>query len=99
MLLATRNGKAIRFRATDVREFQSRTSAGVRGAKLLGDDEVISLSILHGTPWDQDTETREAYLTSAPVEGGRSRGPTLDRLRDEMIRRTFRDGARRRSSS
>jgi len=32
VLLATRNGKAIRFCATDVREFQSRTSAGVRGA-------------------------------------------------------------------
>ena len=31
VLLATRNGKAIRFAATDVREFQSRTSTGVRG--------------------------------------------------------------------
>ena len=70
VLLATRNGKAIRFRATDVREFQSRTSAGVRGARLLGDDEVISLSILHGTPWDQDTETREAYLRAAPWKIG-----------------------------
>ena len=77
VLLATRNGKAIRFRATDVREFQSRTSAGVRGARLLGDDEVISLSILHGTPWDQDTETREAYLRAAPWKEG-DRAPTLD---------------------
>ena len=31
VLLATRHGKAIRFKATDVREFQSRTSMGVRG--------------------------------------------------------------------
>ena len=35
VLLATRNGKAIRFTATDVREFQSRTSTGVRGVRLL----------------------------------------------------------------
>ena len=34
VLLATRNGKAIRFKATDVREFQSRTSTGVRGVRL-----------------------------------------------------------------
>ncbi len=77
VFLATRNGKAIRFRATDVREFQSRTSAGVRGARLLGDDEVISLSILKGTPWDQDTETREKYLKAAPWKEG-DREATLD---------------------
>ncbi|MFW2830144.1 DNA gyrase subunit A [Sphingomonas sp. ID0503] len=77
VLLATRNGKAIRFRATDVREFQSRTSAGVRGAKLLGDDAVISLSILKSTEWDQDTEAREAYLRAAPWKEG-EREPTLD---------------------
>jgi DNA gyrase subunit A len=48
VLLATRNGKAIRFSATDVREFQSRQSTGVRGISLGKDDEVISLSILGG---------------------------------------------------
>ena len=34
VLLATRNGKAIRFKSTDVREFQSRASMGVRGVRL-----------------------------------------------------------------
>ena len=34
VLLATRNGKAIRFMSTDVREFQSRNSMGVRGIRL-----------------------------------------------------------------
>ncbi len=77
VLLATRNGKAIRFAATDVREFQSRTASGVRGAKLLGDDEVISLSILKSTPWDQDTETREKYLKAAPWKES-DREATLD---------------------
>jgi DNA gyrase subunit A len=42
VLLATRAGKAIRFAGDEVREFQSRTSTGVRGMTLKGDDEVIS---------------------------------------------------------
>ena len=64
VLLATRNGKAIRFRSTDVREFQSRTSTGVRGVRLLGNDEVISMSILHRVGTTQ--EEREAYLRCPP---------------------------------
>src|SRR5213075_522364 len=67
VLLATRNGKAIRFRATDVREFRSRTSTGVRGVRLLGDDQVISMSILHRVGTEQ--EEREAYLRFAPWKG------------------------------
>jgi len=62
VLLATRNGKAIRFKSTDVREFQSRNSTGVRGVRLVGGDQVISMSILRrvGTT----PEEREAYLRS-----------------------------------
>ena len=64
VLLATRNGKAIRFRSTDVREFQSRTSTGVRGVRLLPGDQVISMSILHRVGTTQ--EEREAYLRCPP---------------------------------
>ena len=64
VLLATRNGKAIRFKSTDVREFQSRTSTGVRGMRLLGGDEVISMSILRRAGTTQ--EEREAYLRCPP---------------------------------
>src|SRR6202011_3030642 len=46
VLLATRNGKAIRFPVDDVRVFAGRSSVGVRGIRLLGDDRVISMSIL-----------------------------------------------------
>jgi DNA gyrase subunit A len=67
-LLATRNGKAIRFMATDVREFQSRTSTGVRGVRLLTGDEVISMSILHRGAM-RSQEEREAYLRFAPWKG------------------------------
>ncbi len=67
VLLATRNGKAIRFMATDVREFQSRTSTGVRGIRLAAGDEVISMSILHRVGTSQ--EEREGYLRFAPWKG------------------------------
>ncbi len=60
VLLASKNGKAIRFRSTDVREFQSRSSMGVRGVRLLGDDRVISMSILRRAGTVQ--AEREAYL-------------------------------------
>ena len=62
VLLATRNGKAIRFESTVVREFQSRASMGVRGVRLIGDDEVISMSILRRG--GNSPEDREAYLKS-----------------------------------
>jgi DNA gyrase subunit A len=68
VLLATRNGRAIRFASTDVREFQSRDSTGVRGARLTGDDAVISLSVLRG--FDATPQEREEYLKAAPWKEG-----------------------------
>ena len=64
VLLATRQGKAIRFQADDVREFQSRNSTGVRGMRLADGDAVISLSVLHRS--GADGEQREEYLRYAP---------------------------------
>jgi DNA gyrase subunit A len=46
VLLTTAEGQAIRFPVTDVRVFKGRESAGVRGIKLDGKDEVISMAIL-----------------------------------------------------
>ena len=47
VLLATRDGKAIRFTIdTAVRAFTGRDSTGVRGIKLLGNDSVVSMSII-----------------------------------------------------
>jgi DNA gyrase subunit A len=73
-LLATKHGKAIRFAATEVREFQSRTAAGVRGIRLQKDDEVISLSILKS--FDAPFDEREAYLKAAPWKENEN-APTL----------------------
>ena len=70
VLLATRQGKAIRFAADEVREFQSRNSTGVRGMALRGDDAVISLSILHRVGATPDE--RETYLRFAPWKSERA---------------------------
>jgi DNA gyrase subunit A len=75
ILLASRNGKAIRFSAQDARETKSRTGIGVRGMTLKGNDEVMSLSILGkvGT----STEEREDYLRFAPWKADREGEPTM----------------------
>ena len=85
-LLATRQGKAIRFAADDVREFQSRNSTGVRGIALKQGDEVISLSVLHRV--DATSEQREQYLRFAPWKGEKEGQPELDQsMYDDMIAR------------
>ncbi|MDE2030486.1 MAG: DNA gyrase subunit A, partial [Alphaproteobacteria bacterium] len=63
VLLATRQGKAIRFAVTDVRVFSGRTSVGVRGVKLGKKDEVMSMSILKHVQATADE--RAAYLKQA----------------------------------
>src|SRR5262249_7083381 len=63
VLLATRNGKSIRFPVGDVRVFSGRSSVGVRGIRLLGDALVISMSILRHQEIAPDI--RNAYLSLA----------------------------------
>jgi DNA gyrase subunit A len=63
VLLTTREGQCIRFPVTDVRVFQGRTSMGVRGIALGGEDRVISLSILKH--FEASGEERAAYLKRA----------------------------------
>ncbi|HXP30917.1 MAG TPA: DNA gyrase subunit A [Stellaceae bacterium] len=63
VLLATRNGKCIRFPAEDVRVFTGRSSVGVRGIRLGEGDAVISMSILRHE--DVPAEQRYAYLRLA----------------------------------
>lgn len=89
VLLASRNGKAIRFAADDIREFQSRASTGVRAMKLAAGDEVISLSILGrvGTT----PEEREEYIRFAPWKPEKEGEPTLsaDRIAELAEREQF----------
>ena len=60
VMLVTNAGRAIRFPATDVRIFNSRSSTGVRGIRLSGDDRVVSMSIIRH--FEADPAERAAYL-------------------------------------
>ncbi|MBT2133678.1 DNA gyrase subunit A [Croceibacterium sp. LX-88] len=76
VLLASRDGKAIRFAADDIREFQSRTSTGVRGMSLKANDEVVSLSILHRVGV-KDQDERDDYLRFAPWKAEKEGEPNI----------------------
>ncbi|MEO0486685.1 MAG: DNA gyrase subunit A [Pseudomonadota bacterium] len=60
VMLVTDAGRAIRFRATDVRVFNSRASVGVRGINLKGSDKVVSMSIIRR--FEAEPDERAAYL-------------------------------------
>ncbi len=74
-LLATHQGKAIRFAVDDVRVFTGRTSMGVRGVRLAKDDEVISMSILRHV--EATAEERVAYLRQSNA-ARRAAGETVE---------------------
>jgi DNA gyrase subunit A len=63
--LATRKGRCIRFELSDdtVRVFAGRDSSGVRGIRLVGGDDVISLSVLKHV--EATNDERVAYLKYA----------------------------------
>ncbi|MCH8049173.1 DNA gyrase subunit A [Patescibacteria group bacterium] len=63
IILATKNGMAIRFSEDDVRPM-GRVAAGVRGIKLKGDDEVIGMSVI------KPTEIKDSRLFMVISENG-----------------------------
>ena len=60
VMLVTDSGRAIRFRTTDVRVFQGRSSTGVRGIRLAGDDHVVSMAVI--PHFEAEASERAAYL-------------------------------------
>ena len=60
VMLVTKSGRAIRFPTTELRVFNSRSSVGVRGVKLSGNDEVVSMSIIRH--FNATADERAAYL-------------------------------------
>ena len=78
LLMATRDGKAIRFAVNAVRVFRGRDSTGVRGVKLLGRDSVVSMSII--------TDETSEFVLSVTENGYGKRTPVSD------YRRTGRGG-------
>ncbi|HEU4650069.1 MAG TPA: DNA gyrase C-terminal beta-propeller domain-containing protein, partial [Croceibacterium sp.] len=67
VLLATRQGRAMRFPIATVRVFQSRASTGVRGIALAEGDEVISMSLFDSGK-GITTEEREGYLRQSRAQ-------------------------------
>ena len=70
LLLATRRGKAIRFAVEAVRVFRGRDSTGVRGIRLLGDDRVVSMSII--------TDAEREFVLSVTENGYGKRTAVAD---------------------
>lgn len=60
VLLTTAAGRCIRFSVDEVRVFASRDSTGVRGVRLAGEDQVISMAVLRSV--DATPAERAAYL-------------------------------------
>ena len=63
VMLTTALGRAIRFKADDVRVFKGRDSTGVRGVRLQKGDEVISMAVLGRV--DATPDERAAYVKHA----------------------------------
>jgi DNA gyrase subunit A len=78
VLLTTAEGQAIRFPVTDVRVFKGRESAGVRGIKLEGRDEVISMAILSHI--EASAAERADYVRQANIvrKGGTDYEPDIE---------------------
>ena len=87
VFVATRGGKCIRFPVTDLRVFSSRTSTGVRGIRLAGGDEVISMSGLRHI--EVEVPVRDEYLKSVNAKrrlaGGDYTGRAEDKAHDEEL--------------
>lgn len=60
VMLASKMGKCVRFPVSELRVFNSRSSTGVRAMKLVGDDEVISMTVLNNGSLTH--EEREEYV-------------------------------------
>ncbi len=75
IFLATRNGKSIRFKETDVRAM-GRTAAGVKGINLAGDDEMVAMVIISDEDGTLLTVTEKGYgkRTAIPDYRVQSRG-------------------------
>ena len=72
VLLTNAAGRCIRFAASDVRVFSSRNSTGVRGVKLDGDDETISMTILNHldvTPAEARSYLKQANMARRAASG------------------------------
>jgi len=77
IMLTTALGKSIRFKVTDIRRFVGRTSSGVRGIKLAGEDEVISMAELSEERLGE-LQAREQFILTLADDGMGKRSSSYD---------------------
>ncbi len=73
IILAKSHGTSIRFHEADVRPM-GRPATGVRGVSLEGDDEVVSLAIVHDKNGQLLTVTENGYGKRTPIPEYRLQG-------------------------
>jgi DNA gyrase subunit A len=93
VMLTTKAGRAIRFPVPDVRIFKGRDSTGVRGIRLGGGDEVVSMAIIRH--FEASPEERAAYLKMRrAVAGAPEEEVEADEDEEEVAGTGFVDQAR-----
>jgi len=69
LLLISRKGQAIRFRADDAQlRPMGRATSGVTGMRFRGDDELLSLSVIPAA--EQTSEAQELHFVFTVTDGG-----------------------------
>ncbi len=109
ILLFTRQGRCIRFRVSDVRRFEGRSSTGVRGIRLEDGDEVIGMTVLDHIEISPDIRrayNRRAGLERRSEETEPEDAPDIDddayeslRQREQIVLTVANDGLGKRSSA
>ncbi len=82
VVISTRKGKAIRFSVDSLRVFKSRASTGIRGIKLMKDDEVVSISVIKHV--DATPEERTAYLKYASKTRNQEDGESDETVTEDI---------------
>ena len=91
VLLVTAKGRAIRFRSSDLRVFNSRESTGVRGIKLAEGDEVVSMAVIR--TFAASPEERVAYLKMRRAMAGVTEDDAAEDDEDDGDGAVAEDGA------
>ncbi len=66
ILLASNNGRVLRFSASRTRVFASRRSTGVKCMKLQGEDRVVAMEVIDS--YETTPQMRQAYLRSRRLQ-------------------------------
>ena len=82
VILATRDGMAIRFQEDQVRQM-GRAARGVTGIRFEGDDKVVSLTIVGASQANDDAEQPEELTLLTVCENGFGKRTTISEYRSQ----------------